>query len=57
MAEEDKPKAQRGGARPGSGRKPIPLKERRLQRNFYLNDEDFKKVKKFVEQLQKEKTK
>ena len=45
---EEKPKGKAGGARPGSGRKPVPLKERRLQRSFYLNEEEYQKVKRFV---------
>ncbi len=52
MAEaEGKPTVKRGGARPGSGRKPVPLKERRLQRSYYLNEEEFKKVNAFIEQM------
>ena len=50
-SKENKPKGQHGGPRPGSGRKPIPLKDRRLQRTFYLNEEDFQKVNKFIDQL------
>ena len=53
--EKPKIKGQHGGARPGGGRKPLPAKERRLQRNFYLNEEDFKKVKKYIDQLHAEK--
>ena len=53
--EEQIPKSQRGGSRPGSGRKPVPLKERRLQRNYYLNEEEFKKVNAFIEQMRSKK--
>ena len=49
--EETTPKKKAGGARPGSGRKPIPLKERKLQRAWYLNEEEYKKVNAFVKRM------
>lgn len=51
MTEEKPTGGTRGGARPGSGRKPVPLKERRFQRNYYLNEEEFKKVNAFIERM------
>ena len=51
MTEEKPQAATRGGPRPGSGRKPVPLKDRRLQRAFYLNEEEYKKVKRFIEDM------
>ena len=55
MAEEEKQKGTHGGPRPNSGRKPIPLKERRLQRTWYLNEEEFKKVNNFIKKMRNEK--
>ena len=48
---EDNSRSKAGGARPGSGRKPVPLKERKLQRSFYLNEEEYKKVKRFIDDM------
>ncbi len=59
MSEElvqEKPK-QRGGARPGSGRKAIPLKNRRLQRAFYLTEVEYEKVVEFIEKMRLEEEK
>ena len=51
MTEEKTQASSRGGVRPGSGRKPVPLKDRKLQRAFYLNEEEYKKVKKFIDDM------
>ena len=48
--EQTQPK-QRGGARAGAGRKPVALKNRRLQRAFYLTEAEYKKVVAFIEMM------
>ena len=42
-----------GGKRIGAGRKPLPKHLKKIQRNFYLNAEQYKIVKAFVEKLKK----
>ena len=53
LQEQAQPK-QRGGARKGAGRKPVALKNRRLQRAFYLTEAEYKKVAAFIEMLRLE---
>ena len=45
---------QRGGARAGAGRKPVPVKNRRLQRAFYLTEAEYKKVAEFIEWMRRD---
>lgn len=40
-----------GGARARAGRKPIPDDQKKKQRNFYLTDDEYTQVRKFVDEL------
>lgn len=44
-----------GGKREGAGRKRLPIYLKRLPKVFYLNVEEFKKVKEFVKCLKERK--
>ena len=43
----------RGGARPGSGRPPVPKEQKCKRRSVYLTDEEYDIVRAFIKELHK----